>query len=326
MQPDGVDPDRCGVVFGADPIRNTNEDMTSPFRGCIVEGRFHMDRWGPIGMPGTFPLIMLATLPNMLASFISIAHDARGPNNTIHQNDVSSLIAIDEAARVIERGAADVMIAGGASSRWRPYDWARSSVVDSLTRVGDPAAASRPFDVGRSGEVRGEGAAAFVLESRRHAEARGATVLARIAGGASACFPRGNGQAAGGLGRAMTAALTQAGLSAAEIGHVNAHGLSTIDDDRLEAQTLREVIGDTPVTAPKSFFGNLCAAAGAVEMAVSVLALHHGVVPPTLNYEQADPNCPINVIHGEARAGLSPTALVVNHTGMGQAAALVLTA
>ncbi len=113
-------------------------------------------------------------------------------------------------------------------------------------------------------------------------------------------------------------------MNLSDVGHINAHGLSTVSSDRIEAQVLGELLSATPVTAPKSYFGNLFAASGTIETAVSVLAIASGQVPPTLNYEFPDPHCPLNVIRGEPLAGASPVALVINRNRTGQAAALVL--
>ena len=193
-------------------------------------------------------------------------------------------------------------------------------------RGGDPAAASRPFDALRDGTVSGEGAGALILETRQHAQARRARVLARILGYASAFEPRRDGQPRQGtaIRRAILAALRAAGLEPADVGFVAAHGRSTVDDDRLEAQAIRDVLGDVPVTAPKSYFGHLGAAAGALETALCVLAFQHGLVPPTLNYEHPDPQCPIHVIHGQPLPLSRPTALILGHSPHGQAVALVL--
>ena len=122
----------------------------------------------------------------------------------------------------------------------------------------------------------------------------------------------------------MSRALGEAGLSPQDVGHVNAHGASMPWDDAMEAQAIREVLGDVPVTAPKSYFGNLFAAGGAVEMAASVLAFSHALVPRTLNYTRPDPECPVRVIAGEPLAGTRPAAMLVNWTRIGQAVAIVL--
>ena len=320
-----VNPDRFGVLLGADKISGSIEESRDPYRQCIVDGKFDFARWGTLGISASFPLSFLRVLPNMVASHISIAQDARGPNNTIHQGDVSSLLAITEAMRVIQRGMADVMIAGGASSRMTAFDWVYHCVTGRLsTRQDDPAHVARPFDADRSGEVFGEGAAAFLLESRRHAEDRGATIVARILGGASACETHGGSVTGAGLQRAIALAMSEAGLAAGEIGHVNAHGASTLVDDAIEARALQAVLPGVPITAPKSYFGNLGAASGAVEMAASVFSFSTGLVPVTLNYTRPDPDCPGNVVCGEPLTGSLPTALLLNWTQIGQAAALVL--
>jgi 3-oxoacyl-[acyl-carrier-protein] synthase II len=183
----------------------------------------------------------------------------------------------------------------------------------------------RPFDASRDGLVIGEGAAVFILESHRHAKRRGATILARLLGWASAYEPVRNGTLAGrdALKRAVILALQNAGLTDKDVGHVNAHGASTVDHDRLEAQAIREVLPDVPVTAPKGFFGSLEAASGAMELAASVLAFRSGAVPVTLNYKEPDPECPLDVIHGDPRTRLPGVAVALNWTGFGQASAVV---
>lgn len=323
--PGAVDPERFGVLLGADKIAGSIQESEDAYRKCIVDGRFDFSRWGTLAMAVTYPLSFLRVLPNMVASHISIAEDARGPNNTIHQGDVSSLLAITEALRVIQRGAADVMIAGGASSRMTPFDWVCHCTIGRLSASqNDPERVVRPFDADRSGEVYGEGAGAFILEERRHAEARGAKILARILGGSSACEKYNGSMTGTGLRRAIALALAESRLSAKDIGHVNAHGASTPADDAMEARTLQDTVPDVPVTALKSYFGNLGASSGAVEMAVSVLAFCSGQVPVTLNYTRPDPCCPVNVISGQPLTGAKPTALVVNWTPVGQAAAMVV--
>ncbi len=320
------DPDRMGVLFGAEPIPCELNDLIGAFRGCMESGRFDFRQWGAKAIPEMFPLWMLKYLPNMPACHIAIAQDARGPNNSIALEDVSSLLAVAEAVRIIERGHADVMVAGGVSSRISPPLWVRSHVYHFNRSATEPTAASRPFDAGRDGMVPGEGAAAFVLETRRHAEARGATVLGRVLGFASAFEPHRGGRPLTGtaIRAAITGALGHAGLGPGDLGHVNAHGASTRDADRIEAQAIRATLGDVPVFAPKSYFGNLGPGGGAVEMAASVLALSHGLVPATLNYDRPDPECPVNVIAGSAQPSRRPAALLLNHSIYGQAAAVVL--
>jgi 3-oxoacyl-[acyl-carrier-protein] synthase II len=175
--------------------------------------------------------------------------------------------------------------------------------------------------------VYGEGSAQIVLESRDHAERRGVRPLARIAAAACRNEAAADTQQPTGsaIRRAMQAALAASGLQTFHIGHVNAHGASTVEDDRVEAQAIRAVLGDVPVTASKSYFGNLGHGSGMVELAVSVLALARGVVPPTLNYETPDPECPVNVVT-EMQSTDRKAFVKLNHNTTGQAAAVVVTA
>ncbi len=324
--PGKLDPERFGIVFGTDMISCELEELAPAYRQCIVNGHFDFARWGTHALEEMFPLWMLKYLPNMPACHIGIAQDARGPNNSIVLGEVSSLAAVAEAARVLERGAADVMIAGGTGCRIHPIVWSRRKVYDSAEWDGPPEKACRPFDAHRCGQVFGEGAAAFILETAENARARGAKPLARLAGFASTFerCPPGELPAGEAIRRAIRQALESSSLSPNEIGHVNAHGLSAVHDDRIEAQAIASVLGDVPVTAPKSFFGNLAAGTGAVELAASVLALQAGLIPPTLNYEVPDPTCPVNVVSGSAQTTNVLSALCLNHSRFGQAMAVVI--
>ncbi len=321
-----VDPERLGITFGAEMIPCELSELTDAFDRCIANGKFDFDAWGRTAMAEMYPLWMLKYLPNMPACHIGIAQDARGPNNSITLGDVSSLSALAEAIRVIQRGHADAMIAGGTSSRIHVASWIRSEIFELSPGHGDPASATRPFDARRDGTVNGEGAGAFVLETRDHAEARGADIQARILGFAGAFEPTRNGAPLTGraIRRAITEALRDANLTPGDIGHVNANGSGSIPNDQLEAQAIHDVLGDVPVTAPKSFFGNSGAGSGSVEMVAGVLSLQEGLIPPTLNYQQPDPNCPVNVVHGQPLATTKPTALILNHTPYGQAMAVLL--
>ncbi|HEX4147609.1 MAG TPA: beta-ketoacyl-[acyl-carrier-protein] synthase family protein [Pirellulales bacterium] len=321
-----VDPERFGVVFSADTISTNPGESFEAYAPCIVDGEFQIERWTSHGMANSFPLGMLKLLPNMIACHISIAQDARGHNNTIYTGDVSSLLAIAEAAQVIARGAADVMLVGGASSRMQPIDWVRSCLSLELShRQDEPERASRPFDLERDGQVRGEGSAAFVLEERGHAQRRGVRILGRVLACASSFDPPASAAPAGtGLAHAISRALSLAGLEARSLGHINTHAPSTQIDDRIEAQVLAGVCPGIPVTAFKSYFGNLFSASGAVETAASVLALGAGSIPMTLNYEHPDPGCPVPVIAREPLTGAPEVALKVGRTTAGQSAVVVL--
>ena len=321
-------PERLGVVYGSDMLYCDVTELIEPFRVSTKDHKFHFENWGPHSIGELSPLWMLKYLPNMPACHVGIANDARGPNNTICQGEASSLLALIEAANVIRRGDADVMITGGASTRLSLTTVLFRGAVNLSLRNDAPAAASRPFDADRDGMVNGEGAAAMVLESRAHAEARGATILASLTG--YGCTFAANFRGArtddDPLARCMTNALEMADLKASDLGHVNAHGLSTKQHDRLEARSIRAALGDVPVTAPKSFFGNIGAAGGAVETIVSVLALGADEVPPTLNYDTADPDCELNVIAGRPLRAPQNAALLTNQSTTGQVASVVIVA
>lgn len=326
LEPESIDSDRLGVVFGADMIYCDVHELIDAFKSCTVNGDFDFTRWGEDALGEMAPLWMLKYLPNMTACHVGIAMDAQGPNNSITLGDVSSLLALVEAASVIRRGQADVMIAGGASSAINPSIWTFRNPNLQSHRNDNPAAASRPFDADRDGMVAGEGAAAFVLERRDHAEARGANILATILGHANYVEPNSfqkqlSGEA---IRRSIETAIQRSDLTKDDIGHVNAHGVSTITHDAAEAQAIAATLGDIPVTAPKSYFGNLGAASGAVEALASILAFEHGQIPPTLNYETPDPNCPINVASGSPQATDKKSALLLNQAPMGQAIAVVI--
>lgn len=321
-----IDPERFGVVGAAGIMYCDLEELQGPFLEWLKQEDFDIHRWSRDAMGELYPLWMLKYLPNMPACHIGIRYDARGPNNTIAEGDVSSLLALAEAADVIRRDHADVMIVGGTGSRINLSDlmWHRGARLACNGKV-DPAQLCRPFDAERSGMVCGEGAAQLVLESREFAERRGAQVMAELAAVSTRTESAAIGQQPTGdaICRALRAAITMSGLSANDIGYVNAHGLSTREDDPIEARAIREVLGETPVTALKSFFGNLGQGSGMVELAISLLALEKGVIPPTLNYETPDPDCPVNVVT-ELQPAASRTFVKLNHNATGQAAAAVI--
>lgn len=319
-----LEPERFGVVAGTSVYRSELGEMSGLYQKTHDEGKFDFTRWGE-GMKELYPLWMLKYLPNMAACQVGIAKDARGPNNTIVEGDVSALAAIIEAHDAIARGHADVMIAGAASSMllWIDLMWHKGSRMSQ--NVADPAGACRPFDAQRDGMVCSEGAAMFVLESRAHAERRSAHVFGNILGYARRCEPVAasrcpTGQA---IRQAIEAAVERSGVSASELGHVNAHGVGTIEDDAIEAQAIRDALGDIPVTAPKSFVGNIGAAGGAVELACSLIALEKKLIPPTLNYQEPDPACPVNVVTSPQPAA-SPSFITLNQKITGQSVAMVV--
>jgi 3-oxoacyl-[acyl-carrier-protein] synthase II len=321
-----VEPERFGVVFGNDMIYADLEDLEGTYRRSAKDGRFDFALWSEAIQEELHPLWLLKHLPNMTASHIAIAHDARGPNNSLVLGDVSSLLALSEAASIIQRGWADVMLAGGTGCRLHPTALVARGDALLSHRADDFRRACRPFDRDRDGLVNGEGAAVIVLESRAHAERRGAEIRGRLVSWASRCEPkaRREGLTGSSLRQAIRAALSGAALEPTDIGHINAHGVGTIEMDSAEAQAIAAELGSVPVTAPKSLFGHLGAGGGAVELAASVIGLGRGLVPATLNYDTPDPACPVNVVAGEPLAGRPSTALAVNLCSTGQAAAVVI--
>ncbi|MCC6493195.1 MAG: beta-ketoacyl-[acyl-carrier-protein] synthase family protein [Pirellulales bacterium] len=323
-----VDPERLGVTSGSNMFCPEVAELALACRASDAGGgQFDFSRWGSDGLREIFPLWLLKYLPNMAPAHTSIVHDARGPSNSIVAGDTSGLLAIIEAADVVARGHADVMLAGGASSTiaWMDLLWHAGARLSR--RIEEPARACRPFDANRDGMVGGEGAAMFVLETRDHARARGARPLARLLGHGRRHEPpaiesyRPTGRS---IVQAIDAALRMADLKASDVGHVNAHGLSTQIDDRIEAEAIQKTLGDVPVTAPKSWMGNIGPAGGAVELAVSLLGLQQrGQIPPTLNYETPDPKCPVNVVTEFATAA-TPLILALSHKTTGQAVSLLV--
>ncbi len=327
IAPNTIDPDRLGTVFGSEMFYGELEELVEVYRRCREEGQFQFHRWGERMGTDIFPLFMLKYLPNMAACHVAIAYDARGPNNTISLGEASPLLALIEAARVIQRDHADVMFVGGAGNRLHLTPMLYRGTSNLSKRVDRPESASRPFDLDRDGLVNGEGACVIVLESESHAQRRGAKVIARFLGGGQGYESAevGHVRTSNGISQSIRRALRDAELAPEDIRYVKAHGLSTVEDDILEAQAIRDCLGDTPVTAPKSLFGSLGAGGAAVEAAVGMLSLEHGLIPATLNYERPDPRCPVNVIHGQPEPMPTPSAaMLLNQSGTGQTAAVIL--
>jgi 3-oxoacyl-[acyl-carrier-protein] synthase II len=255
------------------------------------------------------PFAIPMALANMPGAYVAIKHGLRGPNFAHVSACASGAHALGEAARSIERGDADVMLAGGAEATTVPFVVAAFANMQALSRRNDePARASRPFDVERDGFVMGEGAGVLVLEAEEHARARGARVRALLLGyGASAdaqhvAAPDEDGA---GARRCMERALHDAGLAPGDVHYVNAHATSTPAGDRSEARAIRAVFGSwadaLPVSSTKSMTGHLLGAAGAVEALACVRALETGALPPTINLDHVDPECQLDHVAGKAR-------------------------
>ncbi len=322
-------PTRVGCVFGSDYMLTMPDDFTTSVAHCSGgHGGFAFEKWGDEGLPRMAPLWLLLYLPNMPASHIAIYNDLQGPSNSLTMRESSGHLAIGEAVATIQRGQADVMLAGATGTRIHPMKTVHAlQSCQVAIGDGDPSTWSRPFDADRSGMVLGEGAGGLVLEDLEHAVARGATIHAEVLGHSArtACGLRCIGDDRRALGLAMQGALAMANVPAESLGHVHARGLSTTLGDRSEAAALRDVLGDAlsriPLVAAKSHMGHLGAGSGVVEMATSILAMQRSALFPLLNHQTADPDCPILPAGGGEPAGTS--FLSAAATPQGQAAAVV---
>ncbi len=327
----GVDPTRIGIDLGAGLISSELDELAPAITRAYESGQdFDFQAWGRESIGMIEPIWLLKYLPNMLACHISILIDCQGPSNTITEADASANLAIAEATRIIGRGRADVMIAGGADSKIHPLSLVRLGLLENMSRwAGEPSRACRPFDVDRDGWVPGEGAGILVLEERDHAIRRGARIYGEVLGGGSGCdaAPRGGLDPQGiGTEVAIAAALEDAGLEPSEIGHVNAHGAATRVSDRAEARALQRIFGPrgVPVTALKGYMGNLVSGCGSVELIASLVAANRGQIPAILNCDRPDPEIEADLVLGSPRLTRNPTFVTTNLTPLGQAAALVI--
>jgi 3-oxoacyl-[acyl-carrier-protein] synthase II len=278
------------------------------------------------------PFLMPMMLADMTSGQLSIRLGARGVNYALISACASGADSIGEAANIIRRGDADVALAGGTEASITPICVAGFAAARALTvRNDDPPRASRPFDLGRDGFIMGEGAGILVIEAEDHARARGATILAELAGygATSDAFhitrPDEHGE---GATRAMHGALRMAGIEPDDIDYVNAHGTSTPLNDRLETLALKRVFGEyaheLPISSTKSMIGHSLGAAGAIEAAICVQVLQEGIIPPTINYETADPDCDLDYVPNTARSATVDIAMTNSLGFGGHNASLVL--
>ena len=254
------------------------------------------------------PFMVPAMMPNAAAGHVAMELGLTGPNTCICTACAAGAHAVGEAYRYVREGIVDVCVAGGSEAVVTPLAMAGFAQMGALSKNPDPERASRPFDRDRDGFVLSEGACVLVLEEAEHARARGAVIYAEVAGyGASAdafhvTQPEPNGA---GAVLAMRAALADAGAAPEDVDHVNAHGTSTPLNDAAETRALKEALGThakgVAVASTKSMTGHMLGAAGAVEAAATTLAVHHGVVPPTINLDTADPDCDLDYTPHEAR-------------------------
>jgi 3-oxoacyl-[acyl-carrier-protein] synthase II len=296
LDPAKIDATRFGVLIGSGI-----GGITTLIEGEDVRKTKGFDRVSPFVIP------ML--IVNMAPGLVSMRFGAKGPNTSIVTACASGNHAIGDAARLIERGDADVMIAGGAEAIIVPLTIAGFCSMKAMsTRNDEPEKASRPFDAARDGFVCGEGAGIVILEALEHAVRRDARIYAEVVGYGmtadahhmTAPDPEGDGAT-----RAMQLALNDAGIAPSAIGYINAHGTSTPYNDKFETIAIKRVFGDDArrlaVSSTKSMTGHLLGAAGGIEAVATVLALHHGLLPPTINYETPDPECDLDYVPNQAR-------------------------
>ena len=255
------------------------------------------------------PFFIPATIINLAAGHVSIRFGAKGPNSATATACSASTHAIGDAMKIIQRGDADAMIAGGSEAAITPMGIGGFAAMKALSvRNDEPERASRPFDKDRDGFVVGEGAGVLVLEELEGARARGAEIHAELVGygmSSDAFHMTTPSETGDGARRVMENAIADAGISPADVGYVNAHGTSTAYNDRTETLAIRTLFGDhaeqLAVSSTKSMTGHLLGGAGGLEAGISALALKEQIVPPTINYENPDPDCDLDYVPNEAR-------------------------
>jgi 3-oxoacyl-[acyl-carrier-protein] synthase II len=305
---------------GVDAVEDAGFDLSQVDRnraGCLVGsgigGIQSILQWHDVlkekGPGRISPFFIPSLIVNMASGQLSIRFGLKGPNSAVITACATGNHAIGDAFKIIQRGDADLMLAGGSEAIIIELCLGGFCSMKALsTRNDEPQRASRPFDAGRDGFVCGEGAGLVVLESLEHARRRGARIYAEVVGYGmtadahhmTAPDPEGDGAA-----RAMAGALADAGLSPSAVGYINAHGTSTPYNDKTETVAIKRVFGEhaarLAVSSTKSMIGHLLGAAGGVEAIATVLALHNGILPPTVNYEEPDPDCDLDYVPNTAR-------------------------
>lgn len=299
--------ENIGVVIGSGiGGMKTFEDQA---RNCLEKGPKRVS-----------PFFIPMMIPDMGSGFVSIITGAKGPNHTVVTACASGTHSIGDSLRLIQNGEAVAMVTGGSEAAITRLSLAGFTSAGALsTNNDDPKGASRPFDLNRDGFVMGEGSGILVLEELEHAESRGAKIYAEIVGfgGSGDAYhmtspdPEGDGAA-----RAMRRAIADAAIEPEQISYINAHGTSTAANDKLETKAIKRVFGEAayriPVSSTKSMTGHLLGAAGGVEAIISVLALKEGIIPPTINYRNPDPECDLDYVPNQARR--SPLEYVLSNS------------
>jgi 3-oxoacyl-[acyl-carrier-protein] synthase II len=296
LENSGFNKERAGVIIGS----GTGGSAT------IEEGHFRLQEKGPNSIT---PFFVSKLLINMAACMVSIRFGLKGPLSAPSVACSTGANAIGDAVRILQRGDAEVMLAGSSEAAVTPLPYAGFCASRSMSANPDAETACRPFDRNRDGFIMGEGAGVVVLENREHALRRQAKIYAELVGYGNTAdayhftAPEPNGD---GMIRVMKAALKDAAIEPGAVGYINAHGTSTPMNDKIESAAIMNVFGDharaLKVSSIKSMIGHLLAAAGAVEFIATVMSVHDGIVPPTINYRDPDPDCPLDYVTRGAEA------------------------
>ncbi len=321
LKMDSVDPERCGVLVGSG-----------------IGGMWTIETQARVlfekGPRRVSPFMIPSLIANIASGRLAIELGARGPNFAVVSACATSTHALGESWRIMRTGDADVMIAGGSEAAMTRLGYAGFCSMKAMsTRNDDPQGASRPFEKSRDGFVMGEGAGVFVLETLEHARARGARIYCELAGYAATCDayhitqPDNDATA---LTECIVRALKNSGVRAEEVDYVNAHGTSTYFNDKCETFAMKKAFGDHAyklmVSSTKSMTGHLLGAAGSVEAAVCAKAIETGEVPPTINYDEPDPELDLDYVPNKKRAARVKVAMTNNSGFGGHNASLILKA
>jgi 3-oxoacyl-[acyl-carrier-protein] synthase II len=328
------DPARFGVYLGAGEGQQDFFLFMKLIAEAQKDGEFDVAEFTRRGLEQLNPRFEMEQEPNMPAGHLASLFNAQGPNLNCLTACAASSQAIGEATEIIRLGEADVMLSGGAHSMIHPFGLTGFNLLTALSTHNDnPQRASRPFDKNRDGFVLGEGAGMLVLEELEHAKARGAQIYGEVVGYGSTAdayritdiHPEGRGATG-----CIRMALADAKLNPEDVRYINAHGTSTEVNDKVETAAIKQAFSEqaykTPVSSTKSMMGHLIAAAGSAEAIVCLLSIRDGILPPTTNYEEPDPECDLDYIPNEAREGKVRHALSNSFGFGGQNISLVFSA
>ena len=318
VEASSFDHERFGVIVGSGVLNHELDELAYSVQNSLDEtGKLDLKKFGDSGLSALFPLWLLKYLPNMSACHISILFDLQGMNNTITTGASAGLQAVGEACRIIERGDAELMLAGGAESKVNPVGISQYRVLGALDPSGEGK--FRPFDASANGFIVGEGAGFLLLEELEHAKKRNARIYAEVAGFASAS---GDGRKT-----AMETALKEAGLKPSDIHYLQAAGLGLKDEDRREAQAISEVFNgagkDLFVSASKPVIGFTGFSAGPLDLILSTLALQHQEIPPVGNFSKAEREWGFHIVKQALKKQMS--CAMTNAFGFGGQAVSVIT-